>query len=178
MGQVAENVAKPGAAGLKKAGRIVVMLPSWLAATTLFALMAMTFADVVLRSTFDAPLAAGTELTKIFMAIIVFSALPLVTWRGEGIVVDLLDPFFSKTLARIRDFAVDLASGILLFWPAMRSWDFVGRAITYGDTTEFLQIPQFYVVAFISVSTFATAIVLVVRALTGIIRPGLVSSRN
>lgn len=171
-----ENITEP--AGLSRAGRFIVQLPSWLAATTLFALMVMTFTDVILRSAFNAPLAAGTELTKMFMAIIVFSALPLVTWRGENIVVDLLDPLFKPVAARIRDILIDLASGILLFWPAMRTWDFVGRAYSYGDTTEFLQIPQFYIVAFISMSTFITAIVLIVRALAGIFKPELVTSRN
>ena len=166
------------AADPARAGRILMMLPSWLSAATLFALMVMTFADVILRSAFNAPLAAGTELTKIFMAIIVFSALPLVTWRGEGIVVDLLDPFFSRTMARIRDVTIDLVCGVLLLWPAFRIWDFVERTRSYGDTTEFLQIPVYPVVALIAVSTFATAIVLVLRALVGIFRPGLITRRN
>lgn len=161
------------AGGLKRAGRLVAMLPSWLAAATLFALMVMTFADVILRSAFNAPLAAGTELTKIFMAIIVFTALPLVTWRGEGIVVDLLDPLFSNAAARIRDVLVDLVCGVLMFWPAFRVWDFVWRAYNYGDTTEYLQIPQFYIVFLISISVFATAIVLVIRAIVGLFRPHL-----
>ncbi|MEZ5812546.1 MAG: TRAP transporter small permease [Rhizobiaceae bacterium] len=169
-GQTGQDI---GAGGLKRAGRLVAILPSWLSAATLFALMVMTFADVVLRSAFNAPLAAGTELTKIFMAIIVFTALPLVTWRGEGIVVDLLDPLFSNAAARIRDILVDLVSGILLFWPAFRIWDFVWRAYNYGDTTEYLHIPQFYVVFLVAVSVFATAIVLIVRAVVGLLRPHL-----
>ncbi len=171
-----ENITE--AAGPARVGRILMMLPSWLSATTLFALMVMTFADVILRSAFNAPLAAGTELTKIFMAVIVFSALPLVTWRGEGIVVDLLDPFFSRTMARIRDVSIDMVCGILLFWPALRIWDFVERTRSYGDTTEFLQIPVYPVVAMIAVSTFVTAIVLVLRALVGIFRPKMIPRRN
>lgn len=173
-----ENETSKDTAGLQRAGRILMFVPSWIAAATLFALMVMTFADVILRSAFNAPLAAGTELTKIFMAIIVFTALPLVTWRGEGIVVDLLDPLFSKTLARIRDVVIDLASGILLFWPAFRLWDFVERTRSYGDTTEFLQWPLWPVVAMITLSTFVTAIVLVLRGAVGIIRPQLITRRN
>ncbi len=160
-----------GAAGLKRLGRIAVQLPSWLAALTLFVMMAMTFIDVILRSAANSPLAAGPELTKIFMAIIVFSSLPMVTWRGEGIVVDLLDPWFSPFAARVRDFLVDLITGVLLFWPAFRIWDFVERARSYGDTTEYLQIPMTYIVTLIAVSVVITACVLIIRAFTGILRP-------
>lgn len=165
-------------AGLKRAGRIAARSPSWFAAIVLFILMAMTFVDVILRSAFNSPLAAGPELTKIFMALIVFSALPLVTWRGEGIVVDLLDPFFQPLVARIRDFIIDLVSGVLLFLPAIRIWEFVGRTRSYGDTTEFLEIPLFYVVAFVAVSTLATACVLILRAFAGLVRPDLLTTRN
>lgn len=172
------NDTERNSAGLPRAGPIILYLPSLLAAITLFALMVMTFADVILRSAFNAPLAAGTELTKIFMAIIVFAALPLVTWRGEGIVVDLLDPLFGRTMARIRDILVDLASGILLLWPAFRIWDFVERTRSYGDTTEFLQIQLYPIVAMIAVSTSVTAIVLILRALAGIFRPDLIARRN
>ena len=42
-------------------------------------MMIMTFFDVVLRSTVNTPIEAATELTRILMAIVVFSALPVVS---------------------------------------------------------------------------------------------------
>ena len=78
------------------------MLPIWLAASTLFLLMAMTFADVVLRSVAGDPIESATELTRLFMAIIVFSALPMISWNGQHIIVDLIDPLFSRRAARVR----------------------------------------------------------------------------
>ena len=75
------------------AGTLLAHGPSWLAATALFALMVMTFFDVVLRSAVNNPIESATELTRLFMAIIVFSSLPIVTWKGMHISVDLLDPF-------------------------------------------------------------------------------------
>ena len=47
---------------------------SILASLALFFLMAMTFADVVLRSVFNDPIESATELTRLLMAIIVFSS--------------------------------------------------------------------------------------------------------
>ncbi len=138
-------------------------LPSLLAALVLFALMGMTFFDVVLRSLFNNPIEAATELTRLFMAIIVFSSLPVVSWKGGHIVVDLLDGWFGPAGARIRDCLVNLLSGLCLLWPALRVWQLADRAREYGDVTEYLHIPQFYIAYFISIATFATALVLLLR---------------
>ncbi|MEM1048217.1 MAG: TRAP transporter small permease [Pseudomonadota bacterium] len=166
--------ASAGKAKASWASVLLVQGPSWLAGTVLFALMAMTFADVVLRSAFNAPIEAATELTRLFMAIIVFASLPVVTWRGTHIAVDLLDPFFPRMLARLRDIAVDLICGAVLFWPAMRVWTLAERARSYGDVTEYLNMPQFYIAYFIAVSTFVTAIVLVLRGVLRIFAPARV----
>ena len=58
--------------------RYMLLVPIWLAATVLFLLMSMTFLDVILRSVFNNPIESATELTRLFMAILVFSALPMV----------------------------------------------------------------------------------------------------
>jgi len=158
--------------------RRVSALPSLLAAATLFVLMTMTFFDVVLRSTINNPIEAATELTRLFMAIIVFSSLPIITWRSEHIVVDLLDPFFASRAARIRDIAVDLTSGAALLWPALRVWQLAARAHEYGDVTEYLQIPQFYIAYFIALATFCTAAALLVRAVLQVVAPRLVTRES
>ncbi|WP_276156013.1 TRAP transporter small permease subunit, partial [Sulfitobacter sp. Ks18] len=62
-----------------------------MASLALFALMVLTFADVVMRSVFNAPIEAATELIRIGIALIVFSALPILSWRSQHIAVDLLD---------------------------------------------------------------------------------------
>jgi len=145
--------------------------PSLLAAVTLFALMLMTFADVIMRSVFNAPIEAATELTRLFMGIIVFSSLPMVSWRAEHITVDLFDGFFSKTAARLRDIVVDLACGAALIWPAARVWQLAMRALDDGDITEYLGIPQFYIAGFIALSTMITAVVLIMRSVLRLVAP-------
>ncbi|MDH3740907.1 MAG: TRAP transporter small permease subunit [Hyphomicrobiales bacterium] len=156
---------------IKKAGRWLAFLPSAVAATSLFALMVMTFFDVILRSAFNDPVESATEMTRLFMAITVFSALPVISWRGDLIVVDLFDPLFSARLARIRDVIINIVCGIVLFWPALRVWQLAGRAREYGDVTEYLNIPQFYIAYFIAIATFVTAVVLLVRGICFIFVP-------
>ncbi len=146
-------------------------MPSYLAAIALFLLMAMTFFDVVLRSVANNPIESATELTRLLMAILVFSSLPMVTWKGAHIVVDLMDPLFSIALARIRDIVINLSSGIVLFWPALRVFQLAERSRSYGDITEYLGLPQFYIGWFIAFATAVTAIILVARGVLLIFAP-------
>lgn len=145
----------------------IAVAPTWFAAGVLFLLMVMTFADVVLRSALNNPIESATELTRLFMAILVFASLPMVSWKGEHIVVDLLDPLFTRRLARLRDIAIDLFCGVILFWPAMRVWELAERAREFGDVTEYIAFPQHIIGWFIAFFTFATALLYVVR---GVVR--------
>lgn len=153
-------------------------LPSWVAGATLFVLMAMTFTDVILRSLFNAPLRIATELTHIFMAIIVFAALPVISWRGEHIVVDLLDPYTTGLAERVRDISVNLLSGLALLWPAWRVMELAARSRSYGDVTEYLHIPQFYIEYFIAVMTALTALAFIARGLLFAFAPRRLPERS
>ena len=149
-------------------------LPVLLAALTLFAMMAMTFADVVLRSAFNAPIEAATELTRIMMAVIVFSVLPVVSAKGGHIAVDLTDSVFRGMAAQVRDIVLALVCGTMLWWPGMRVIDLAERARSYGDVTEYLAIPQFLIGWFIGIATLITGAALILRGIvltvTGIAR--------
>lgn len=152
--------------------RLSAALPLLLASLAMFALMVLTFSDVVLRSTFNAPIEAATELTRLAMAVVVFAALPILSARGGHISVDLLDGLFDRwRLARWRDGIVTLACGVILWFPAGRVVDLAERARSYGDRTEYLGIPDFYMAWFIAAMTFVTAALMILRGLLILIAP-------
>ncbi len=154
-------------ASLLHAIRRLSSIPVFVACAALFILMVMTFCDVILRSIFNSPIEAATELTRILMAILVFAVLPVMSSRADHIAVDLTDGFFARLrLTRVRDGLVFLFSGIMLFWPIKRVWVLAERARDYGDVTEYLHIPQFYIGWFIAVFTFLTAGAFVARGVT------------
>ncbi len=159
--------------------RRVSFFPTLLACVALFILMVMTFFDVILRSVFNAPIEAATELTRILMAILVFSVLPMISASKGQIAVDLTDGVFSRLrLSRIRDAIVYLASGIMLIWPIKRVWILSERARDYGDVTEYLSIPVFYVGWFITLSTTVTAAAMVVTGFLYIFAPHILSEQT
>lgn len=145
--------------------RRLSQLPQLVAGITLLFLMVMTFADVMLRSIFNNPLEAATELTRIAVAVVVFTTLPMVAARRQQIVVDLLDPVFPRLASRIRDGLIDMGCGLLLFLPASRIWVLAGREYRHGDMTEYLHIPQFYITYFVLLMTVTTAVVMVANGL-------------
>ena len=149
-------------------------LPVLLASLALFVLMVMTFLDVILRSALNSPIEAATELTRILMAVIVFAVLPVVSVRGDHIAVDLSDPLFDRLrLARIRDGVIQIASGVMLYWPVLRVWVLAERARDYGDVTEYLAIPQFYIGWFIAGATAITAFAMIVTGVLTLFAPKL-----
>ena len=150
---------------------VIARAPTWLAAWVLFVLTAMTFFDVVLRSVANNPIESATELTRFFMAVVVFASLPAVSWKGKHIVVDLMDPLFSRRAARVRDILIDLITGGILLWPAKRVWELAERARDFGDVTEYLGFPQFVIGWFIAFFAFVTAVVFLVRGTARIVAP-------
>ena len=146
--------------------RALSVLPMAVASAALFGLMVLTFLDVVLRSTINAPIEAATELVRIAIAIIVFSALPVMSARGQHIAVDLTDGLFNRRgLARLRDGFVDIACGAMLILPAQRVIVLAERSRGYGDQTEYLAIPTYLIGWFIGIMTFITAAVLILKGL-------------
>ncbi|WP_372885825.1 TRAP transporter small permease [Shimia sp.] len=154
-------------------------IPVLVACAALFLLMVMTFCDVILRSLFNAPIEAATELTRILMAVLVFAVLPVISARADHIAVDLTDGFFARyRLSRLRDGLVFLGSGVMLIWPAKRVWVLAERARDYGDVTEYLSIPQFYVGWFITLFTAIAALAMIVTGLLHLFAPHLLSERH
>ncbi|MEO1689712.1 MAG: TRAP transporter small permease [Pseudomonadota bacterium] len=149
----------------------MALVPAAIASAALFAMMTMTFADVVLRSALNAPIEAATELTRLLMAVVVFASMPVVSAGGKHIAVDLTDPLFSARLARWRDAAVNLGCGAMLFWPAERAVVLAERAASFGDVTEYLEIPKVYPAMFIAGACYVTAAALLIRGALCVVAP-------
>jgi TRAP-type C4-dicarboxylate transport system permease small subunit len=110
------------------------------AAALLFAMMLLTFVDVVGRYLFNQSVVGAFEITEIMMALLIFAGLPLVVRREEHVTVDLADRFFPRRVRRAYRVAVELASGALMLGLAHLMWRKAGRAADYGDTTTVLLI--------------------------------------
>jgi TRAP-type C4-dicarboxylate transport system permease small subunit len=129
-----------------------------IAAATLFALMILTCVDVFGRYFLNHPLIGATELTEIGLAIVIFSVMPVVTWRGSHIVVDLIDAFIKNTYLRVLALVSSIVISSSLYFISFRIWDVGSRMLRRNITTEFLHIETGLVVQYIAVLSFVTGI--------------------
>lgn len=147
-------------------------LPIALASGALLLLMLLTFTDVMLRSTINAPIQFAADLTRLLMAVVVFSAMPLLSYQGNQISIDLLDGIFARLrIGRLVDIVVSAFCGGMLIWPASRVYDLAERSRSYGDRMEYLKLPVHYVEWFIALMTLITALALLWRAVMLIVAP-------
>lgn len=129
-----------------------------IAASALFALMILTVMDVIGRYFLSKPVLGATELTEIGLAIVIFSVMPVVTWRGVHIVVDLIDIFVSNTILRIFTAISSIIITTSLLFVSHRIWELGVRMLRRGITTDFLFIESGYVLQFIAVFSWLTGI--------------------
>ncbi len=137
--------------------RGLVLFLQGLSAFTLLALMMITVVDVVGRYVFNHPLTGSTELTEIAVGIVVFSVFPIITWRNEQVVVDILDGFVPPRLHFIRTVLFNLIISGSLLYLGQRIWVLGQRSLSYEEVTEYLGIPSGWMMLFIAISCWLTA---------------------
>lgn len=126
--------------------------------TALLAMVILTFADVIGRRFFGAPIYGAHDITEHLMALIVFAGLPLLTSARGHLVVDLFDRFVMTNAMRWwRGLTTLLVAAVL----ALIGYQFIMATIDANQIKEVSQellIPRSYFYALISLSCFAGAI--------------------
>lgn len=149
-----------------------------LAAVTLFLLVVLTCVDVIGRYFFSMPVVGAVELVRICMAGVIFFSLPAMFFRDDHVIVDLIPFFRSGMIAWLVNLTLLGISIYIAIRLGDRIMDYAVRAHEDGDTTEYLSIPRYIVVGFITVSIYAAALMAFVRLAIVASRPGQVSSAD
>lgn len=110
------------------------------AALALFAMMLLTFADVVSRKFLGGSVTGAVELTELAMLTMIFFALPLASLAGEHIVFDLLDRALPAALLRWQQALAHALTGLIFGGAAWVVWQRSWRTAEMGDVTATLEI--------------------------------------
>lgn len=109
--------------GLTPATRVL----TWIACIVLFAMMLLTFVDVLGRYVFLSPLPAAYEMISLMMPAIIFCAMPMTVLREGHVTVDLLDSFVPRALVRVQGVLVNLFSaaalGLVTWRLGVKAWE-------------------------------------------------------
>ena len=139
------------------------------AAIALFAMMALTFADVFSRKFLGNSVNGAVELTELCMLVMIFTALPLASSAGEHVVFDLLDRVLPPSWLRWQAVLSQAATAVVFGAASWVVWRRSERTWEMGDVTARLEIhlgPFHQLVAAMLVLTAAVHLVLAVRAAT------------
>ncbi|HET9043518.1 MAG TPA: TRAP transporter small permease [Burkholderiales bacterium] len=132
---------------------------AWLGAALVFAMMALTFVDVVGRYVFNAPVSGSAEATELMLAVIVFAGLPLAAAAREHIRIDLLEQVLSDRAKRwqaVFGFSVAAAVTAFVAWRlALRAAE-LGRL---GDLSSHLNFPVAWLAWFLAAASVVAVLV-------------------
>ena len=112
-----------------------------LAGAALFAMMTLTFFDVIGRKLFSHSIVGSVELTEMMMLALIFAAMPLVSLAGGHVIFDLLDSILPDRTKRLQSIVANLICTVLL---AVSAWFVFGRAMrtqSMGDISPQLAVP-------------------------------------
>lgn len=96
-----------------EAGRLVRTL-GWLSALPVAVIVLLTFADVLGRYVFSSPIRGSVEIIEFSMALVIFTALPLVTRTRSHVTVSLIDGLVTGRSQRIKTMLCDAVSAFAL----------------------------------------------------------------
>ncbi len=113
-----------------------------LSAAGLFAIMALTFFDVLGRKLLDNSIPGSLELTEILMVVVIFGALPLVSLRGEHVLFDSLDSYLSPSVLKLQKAAIHLLVAAALLALGWLMWKTGVQFAANGETTAQLKLSK------------------------------------
>lgn len=146
--------------------KLLETLCGLLSGSALFAIMALTFFDVVSRKLLDNSIPGSLELTELLMVIVIFGALPLVSQRGEHVVFDSLDSYLPQGVRRAQGVIVHGGIALALLALGWLMWKTGSQFLESGETTaqlKLLKAPFIFGMAVLCVVTGLVHLALIVR---------------
>ena len=133
------------------------------AAAILFALMLLSFVDVVMRYLFNRPIRGGVEVAEMMLLVLIFAGLPLVSHADEHVTMDFIDRMLPPAARLVLERAVHAVCAAVMFFLTWQVWLKAGKVAAYGDVTDVIRIPIAPFIYFMAAMTVLTGVVHVFR---------------
>jgi len=130
-----------------------------LAALALASLILVTVIDVAGRYLLNTPLPGAFESVRALMALVTFSALPLVCARNEHLRAGILDHLISPRMNRLREPAVQLISVAVLIVIGWRLMQEAANKQRTGELLSAISLPLWVPIGFMALMSVAAVIV-------------------
>ena len=137
------------------------------ASAILFAMMLLTFVDVVARYLFNRPLSGAFEVTELMLLVLIFAGLPLVSFTDEHAVMDFIDRVVGPEGARRVARGVHVLNAAFMFLLCWLVWLKADRIWAYRDATDVLRILYGPFVYFMAVTLGMAGVIHAWKVVTG-----------
>ena len=144
------------AAGWKRRAELLLGVA---ASAILFAMMLLTFVDVVLRYVFNRPIASAFELTELMLVVLIFAGLPLVSLADEHAVMDFVDRLLGPRGLRLVVALVHAFAAAFMFLLTWLVWLKADKVWAYRDATDVLRVVYGPFVYFMAVMIGLTGVI-------------------
>lgn len=167
-------MAQEGEAGPRKTPAppsILTRALSAVAGLLMFAMMAITFIDVIGRYVFNRPVGATFEIIEIMLGLLIFSAFPLVTRNQDHITVSLFEQFFKGRVGWFQHLFVLVFSAGAVAFMSFRLWAEMLAMKADQDVGEYLDFelwPVIGAIAVLGIVAFFILLGLIVNFLRGV----------
>lgn len=135
-----------------------------LGALALLALMGVVLVDVVGRYIWNSPLAWGTEMLEVSLAVSIFLMFPILILKRGHVTVDLIS---LPTMVRVQHFLSDLIGAVLFGTVAWSLGRQTVRVAEFNETTPVLHFPLSIALGFLAVLAGLTALAAFASAVQG-----------
>jgi TRAP-type C4-dicarboxylate transport system permease small subunit len=132
-------------------------------AIVIFAMMALTTADVAGRALFSKPIKGSYEIVTFLLAILIFCALPLVTWDEKHINVRLFDHWIAAPIQRALALLWAVIMTLIMAGITWRMWIQADLMAEGRHVTGFLEWPIAPIVYFMSALSCVTTVILAIQ---------------
>ena len=134
------------------------------ASAILFAMMLLTFVDVVARYVFSRPVRGAFEVTELMLVVLIFAGLPLVSYADEHVTMDFIDRLVGPRVRARLEHGVHVVTTAIMAVLAWLVWLKADRIWDYRDATDVLGIVYGPFVYFMAVMIGLTGLIHLYKA--------------
>jgi TRAP-type C4-dicarboxylate transport system permease small subunit len=134
------------------------------ASAILFAMMVLTFVDVVARYVFSRPVRGAFEVTELMLVVLIFAGLPLVSWADEHVTMDFIDRVMRASVRRRLERGVHVISAAIMGFLTWQVWLKADKIWAYRDATDVLRVVYGPFVYFMAVMIGLAGVIHVYKA--------------
>ena len=134
------------------------------ASAILFAMMLLTFVDVVARYVFSRPVRGAFEVTELMLVVLIFAGLPLVSYADAHVTMDFIDRLVGPRARARLERGVHVVTTAIMAVLAWLVWLKADRIWGYRDATDVLRIVYGPFVYFMAVMIGLTGLIHLYKA--------------